>query len=178
MYLKSTTKFSIKRICPRNCYTCSHPVLGFKLHITGACSFLTNSIEKAERVEAGRWAELNQLRGKHFYSRALCFSYLTFLLAPLQHHTPWMGFRLPNFKCLQWFVSSQTCSAELYLRRKPFSLFTVEAVQPKALWQNTGRHQAGWVPVAWFCLGILCPYCKSHWIKLGFHRAQSSGKTM
>lgn len=54
MYLRSTRRFSVKRICPRNCYICSHPVLGFDLrHIIGACSFLINSRGKG-RESSGR----------------------------------------------------------------------------------------------------------------------------
>lgn len=55
MYSKSTRRSSVKRICPRNCYICSHPVLGFDLlHIVGACSFLTNSRGKG-RESSSRW---------------------------------------------------------------------------------------------------------------------------
>lgn len=96
--------------------------------------------KKAERAEADGWAELDQLRGRYSSGRACCFLYPTFILAPLQHRTPRMGFTIPDFKCVQWIVSSETCSEELYLRRKPFPLFTVEGEQPRAPGQRTGRH--------------------------------------
>ena len=116
---------------------------------------LQTAEERAERVATGRWAELDQLSAWHSSVRACFFSYLTFILAPLQHRTQRMGFTLPNCKCLQRFVSSRSCSDVLYLRKKTL---------PCLLWREYSKglrgraledrpSQAGWVPAAQFCLG-------------------------
>lgn len=109
----------------------------------------------------------------HSCGRAHSFSFLTFTLAPLQHHFLSMGFTLPNFKCLQWFFSSQPCSDELYLGRKPFSLF---AVEPRAAQHSTGSRQdvsllpsSAWEHFA--CTAI-------HGIKSGFHKTEPRGKSI
>lgn len=102
MYLKSTRRFSVKRICPRSRYIFLIQFLDltYRMSLEVVLSLQTAE-EKAERVAAGGGAELDQLRGRHSSGRARCFSYPTFILVPLQHRTPRMILTIPNFKCLQ-----------------------------------------------------------------------------
>lgn len=95
--------------------------------------------------------------------------YIGSTTTPLSEH----GIHLPNFKCLQWFFSSQPCSDKLYLGRKPFSLF---AVEPRAAQHSTGsRQDVSLLPSsAWehFACTVI------HGIKSGFHKTGPRGKSI